>query len=129
MVEFALVFPLLFGVMLAVFELGRLMAVDAQIINGVSAGARAGIVKSNSESDIKDRVVAQANFADATSLRSGITVAVDGTTCSGACTRTSGQQVSVSASYQHSLIPAMGNLLKRSFTSITLTHTVAMTVE
>jgi Flp pilus assembly protein TadG len=120
--EFALVLPIFLGLTLAVFELGRYMAVNAEVTNGIRAGARAAIVRANNDNAIKDRVVASAALIDKSALRSSVTI-------SPSPTRNPGTSVTVSASYAHAFLPFVSRLTRANLSTVTITHSATMTVE
>jgi len=71
-VEFAVVSPLLFLLILAMFEFGRLMMVEQILTNAAREGARRGILEQTTAEDVHTIVT---NYLTNTSI-SGATVAV-----------------------------------------------------
>src|SRR5947209_7688290 len=53
MIEFALVAPILFMIVFAIFELGRALMVTELLTAGARVGCRAGIIAGKSSADVK----------------------------------------------------------------------------
>ncbi len=132
LVEFAIVLPIFLGAVLGVFEMGRLMAVQAQLINGVAAAARAAVIKDNPYSTVLTQAKGQMTFLDTSAVNISITD-TNGTTVldSVTDTRATGSKIKVTGTYTYNLFPAFATLVKAGSGASTfnLSHSAVMTVE
>jgi len=83
MVEFAFVFILFLGTVMAIIEGGRLMFSYFALANGAAEGARAGSVAGASDTAIQTAVNETLRYATGTNLTN-----ISGTTAPGSCTAT-----------------------------------------
>jgi Flp pilus assembly protein TadG len=124
LVEFALVFPIVIVILLAIFDLGRLVFAYNDIGNAARQGARTAIVDQGGN-NARDRVIEmatslglQASDVDVSYIKS------DGTACP--TPKTLACQVVVTVNFDWSAItPVIGNIVG----PITVTTTAQMPIE
>jgi Flp pilus assembly protein TadG len=122
MVEFALVFPLFLGLLLAVFDTARFMAVYAGISNGVRAGARMATIPSATDTQIRDTVGGAIILADASTVKSSVSISPS--------TRTAFSQVTVSTSYSFTFNPLFAKVFSGfNLNTVTIQQSATATVE
>lgn len=95
-VEFAIVAPLLFALILGSIEFGRIMMVMEHLSNSARAGARAGVVPGGSNSTITSAVNAALSNAGITGAQNPV-IKVNGQSVD-ASTAVTGDQISVTVS-------------------------------
>lgn len=121
-VEFALVLPIFLGLMLALFDTARFLAIQIGVANGVSSAARLASIPTSSTSAIQDAVVQAVILADTTAIRASVTITPP--------TRVAGSPVTVTAQSVFTFDPIIGALLGAvGAGTVTLTHRATATVE
>lgn len=113
LVEFALVLPLFLGLLFAIFDIARFMAIYIGMAHGVSAGARVGTFLSSTDTDIRNAVIQGVLVPDPGTLWSAVTITPS--------PRVAANPVTVAASYTFTFNPAISALLgPLGFGSVTI---------
>lgn len=124
LVEFALVFPIVIVVLLAIFDLGRLVFAYNDITNAARQGARTAIIDQGGSAAV-DRVIQMGTSLNLTPADVDITyIQADGSACPNP--KTLACQVVVTVQYAWSAItPVIGNIVG----PITVSTTAQMPIE
>jgi Flp pilus assembly protein TadG len=124
LVEFALVFPIVIVILLAIFDLGRLVFAYNDIGNAARQGARTAIID-QAPNHARDRVIQMATGVDLDPTKVAVTyIKSDGTACPSP--KTLACQAVITVSYDWSAItPVIGNIVG----PITVTTTAQMPIE
>ena len=126
LIEFALVFPLLLMVVLAIVDFGFMFQRYEVVTNAAREGARIAVLAGYSSSDIQTRVE---SYASAGGLPIAPTVAVTNTSITAGTTTWPAKTVSVAYPHQYVFLGGIASWFGGSFTSVTLTATSTMRTE
>ena len=126
LVEFALVFPLLLMVVLAIVDFGFLFQRYEVVTNAAREGARVAVLPGYSSADIQNRVD---SYATAGGLPYAPTVTVTDTSITAGPTTWPAKTVSVAYGHQYVFLGGIASWFGGSFTSVTLTAASTMRTE
>lgn len=126
LVEFALVFPLLLMVVLAIVDFGFLFQRYEVVTNAAREGARVAVLPGYSSADIQNRV---GSYAAAGGLPIAPTVTVTDSTITAGPTTWPAKTVSVAYPHQYVFLGGIASWFGGSLTSVTLTAASTMRTE
>jgi Flp pilus assembly protein TadG len=120
LVEFALVVPLFFTLVMGIIEFGRIFMVQEILVNGARVGARAAILSGSTQSGVTSTVASYMTSAGVSGYTTTISPNLSGSTPPG-----SGTAISVTVSVPFSSITWSGTY-PINLTGTNLTSTVVM---
>ena len=123
LIEFALVFPMLLMVVLAIVDFGFLFQRYEVVTNAAREGARVAVLPGYTTSDIQDRVT---SYATAGGLPTTPTVSIAATTITAGSSTWPATTVNVSYSHQYLFLGGIASWFGGSFSSVTLTAASTM---
>ena len=123
LIEFALVFPMLLMVVLAIVDFGFLFQRYEVVTNAAREGARVAVLPGYITSDIQDRVT---SYATAGGLPTAPTVSIAATTITAGPSTWPATTVNVSYSHQYLFLGGIASWFGGSFSSVTLTAASTM---
>jgi Flp pilus assembly protein TadG len=123
LIEFALVFPMLLMVVLAIVDFGFLFQRYEVVTNAAREGARVAVLPGYTTSDIQDRVT---SYATAGGLPTAPTVSIAATTITAGSSTWPATTVNVSYSHQYLFLGGIASWFGGSFSSVTLTAASTM---
>ena len=126
LIEFALVFPLLLMVVLAIVDFGFLFQRYEVLTNAAREGARVAVLNGYSTTDIQNRVQ---SYATAGGLPVAPTVSITNSSITAGATTWPAKTVSVFYPHQYLFLGGIAGWFGGSFTSVTLTAASTMRTE
>ena len=123
LIEFALVFPMLLMVVLAIVDFGFLFQRYEVVTNAAREGARVAVLPGYTTSDIQARVT---SYATAGGLPTAPTVSIAATTITAGSSTWPATTVNVSYSHQYLFLGGIASWFGGSFSSVTLTAASTM---
>jgi Flp pilus assembly protein TadG len=128
LIEFALVFPLLLGVVLGIIDFGFLFRNYEVLVNAAREGARVAILEGYTEPDVQARVAQYVSAGGLPGTPTTVRILPYGANVGGACITLTGAQVT----YDHTFLfvgPIVALLGGSGFTTRSLTATSTMRYE